>query len=312
MPLPNSSISASPRMVKPSPVRSATGRQRRRRKRLLALRRVTKRAPASSSADPPVVAAIGFVEDVGAAGLGRHLPADLDVVDVGIGDGDVARIVGQRVIDDVQFQADDATVAAGPVDQPAQRDRRRIDQPHHLAALAADQPIGQPREHGEGLAEDRQRAAAVGIGQRRTSQLADPQMIVMVGIGVPRRLQPAKAAGAAELGIDQRHQMIPAAERLVVGIAAMAIHNRVEPPTSDRLEKIAKDAIAVAHARSFLSLDNQKVAGSACYAGHAPRVIVNCSPDSPAVTGGGGPKGREGSEVDEFTKSGLAAAAPSA
>src|SRR5882757_8473049 len=67
----------------------------------------------------------------------------------------------------------------------------------------------------------------------------------------------------------------------------MTIHKRIEPAPRDRLEKIAKDAIAVAHARSFLSLDNQKVAGSPSCGRACTRVISNRSPDSPASYGGG-------------------------
>src|SRR5260370_580539 len=81
--------------------------------------------------------------------------------------------------------------------------------------------------------------------------------------------------------------MLPAAERLVVGLAGVTIHKRVKPTARDRLEKAAKSAIAVTHARSFLSLDNQKVAGSSCCDRACTRVIVNRSPDSPAFDGGG-------------------------
>src|SRR5882762_4460338 len=80
-----------------------------------------------------------------------------------------------------------------------------------------------------------------------------PEMVVVMGVGVPRRLQGAQARDPAKLGKDQRHHMVPAAEPLVVGIAGVTIHKRVEPTPRDRLEKTAKSAIAVAHARSFLS-----------------------------------------------------------
>src|SRR5712691_8594426 len=238
-------------------------------------------------AGPPVVAAIALVVDVGAAGGDRHRPADLDVVDVGIGDVDEGRIVGHRVVDDMHLQPPDAAVALGPFDDFAERNGGGIDQPQHLATLASHQPVGQPRQPGEGLAEDRQRAAGIGIGQGRARQRADPEMVVVMGVGVPRRLQGAQTRDPAKLGIDQRHQMVPAAERLVVGIAGVTIHKRVKPTPRDRLEKTAKSAIAVTHARSFLSLDNQKVAGSSCCDRACTRVIVNRSPDSPASYGGG-------------------------
>jgi hypothetical protein len=110
----------------------------------------------------------------------------------------------------------------------------------------------------------------------------------MVRIGVPGRLQPAQALDPAKLGVEQRDKVVPATERLVVGVAVMTIHKRVEPAPRDRLEKVAKDAIAVAHARSFLSLDNQKVAGSSRFGRACTRVISNRSPDIPAEAAAGG------------------------
>jgi hypothetical protein len=89
-------------------------------------------------------------------------------------------------------------------------------------------------------------------------------MVVMVRIGVPYRFQPAQTSDAGKLGIDQHHKVVPAVELLVIGIAVVAIHNTVEPPAHNRFEQMAKNAIAVPHARPrfFLSLDNQKVAAS--------------------------------------------------
>ncbi len=227
-------------------------------------------------ADPPVISAIGLVEDIGVTRHDRHFPADLDIVDVGIGHGDLGGIVRYRIVDDMQLQALDTAIPLGPVDQLAQRDRRGIDQPDHLVAFPPQGSAGQSRQLGEGLGEDRQRAAGVGIGERRARQLADPQVIMMVGVGIPSRLQPAQAPDPAKLGADQHQQMLPAAERLVVGIAGMTIHKPIEPTTRDRLEKVAKNAIAVAHARScFLSLDNQKVAGSSSKERACTRDISN-------------------------------------
>jgi hypothetical protein len=56
--------------------------------------------------------------------------------------------------------------------------------------------------------------------------------------------------------------MVPAFEGLVVGIAVVPLHNLAKLPSVDRFEEVSKDAIEVAHARPFLSLDNQKVLGS--------------------------------------------------
>src|SRR5260370_37144682 len=88
-------------------------------------------------------------------------------------------------------------------------------------------------------------------------------MVVVMGVGVPRRLQGAQTRDPAKLGLDQRHQMVPAAERLVAGIAGVTLHKRVKPTPRERLGATAKRAIAVTHAPSFLGLENQTAAGSA-------------------------------------------------
>jgi hypothetical protein len=61
---------------------------------------------------------------------------DLGVVNVGIGDVEDARVIGPRVKDDMHLQAADAPVRFGPVTQLAERNGRRIDQLHHLRAVA--------------------------------------------------------------------------------------------------------------------------------------------------------------------------------
>src|SRR5258705_10500636 len=65
--------------------------------------------------------------------------------------------------------------------------------------------------------------------------------------------------------------MIPALKVLVVGVPVVAVHNSRKPPPIDRFEQTSKGAIQVAHARSFLSLDNQKELICIGSAEHAPR-----------------------------------------
>src|SRR5262249_24039581 len=67
-----------------------------------------------------------------------------------------------------------------------------------------------------------------------------------------------EAVDAAKLRKHQGNQMIPALEGFVVGVRVIPIHSGLEPATIDRFKQTAKDAIDVAHARPFLSLDNQK------------------------------------------------------
>src|SRR5215471_1180140 len=65
--------------------------------------------------------------------------------------------------------------------------------------------------------------------------------------------------------------MVPALKALVVGVPVMAVHNRRKPPPIDRFKQTSKDAIEIAHARPFLSLDNQKEPICIGSAEHAPR-----------------------------------------
>ena len=113
----------------------------------------------------------------------------------------------------------------------------------------AGQPVGQSRQLTEGLLEDRRRASLVGVAQRRARQLAHPEMIVLMGVGVPGRRDGAQAAGAAKLGEDQRDEMLPAAEAFIVGIPAMGGDGDLERRPRDRFEKAGENAIPIAHAR---------------------------------------------------------------
>lgn len=167
---------------------------------------------------PPAVMAIALVEDIGRARLDRDGAADLRVVDVGIGDVEDARAIGPRIVDDVHLHPANAAVRLGPVAQLAERDRGGVDQPHHGRTFAAHLPEELAGHQGEGLGEDGHGAAPARIRHRRAPQPRAAEMIVVLAVGVPARFQAAKARRAAELGEDQDHQVIPAAERLVIGI----------------------------------------------------------------------------------------------
>src|SRR5262245_17682673 len=67
----------------------------------------------------------------------------------------------------------------------------------------------------------------------------------------------------------------------------MALDDTSKPPAPDRFEELPENAIAVAHARSFLSLDNQKVAGSRRSGRACACATVTHSPDGPALAGRG-------------------------
>ena len=235
------------------------------------LRPSDKESPAIIDLLPPIEATITFVEHVSDAGCDRRLTANLDVVDSGRRHRNRGRHVGQGVIDDVQLHAADAAIAARPAAGFVQRHRAGIDQAHHRGALLPRAPVGHRRKHREGLRKDADRPSPIGVCQRRASEFAGAQMIVMLAVGVEGRLQRPKALDLAKLRVHQRHLMIPAPERLVVGVAVVLIHNPGKLPTINRFKQTGKNAIRKSHARPLLCLDNQQ--GPICIgaAEHAPR-----------------------------------------
>ena len=191
------------------------------------------------------------------------------------------------MINDVHLHAADTPIPFGPLAHLAQRDGAGIDQAHHLGTLLPRPPVGHLRQHREGLRKNPDRTAGVRIRQGRAGQLADIQMIVMMGVRIEAQLEPAQAAGTAELCKDQRHQMVPAFEGLVVGVAVVPVHDRLKPPSIDRFKKASQNAIDIEHARPLLSLDNQKGTVCAVPAEHAPRHSEIVSPGHPCLKGGG-------------------------
>jgi hypothetical protein len=117
--------------------------------------------------------------------------------------------------------------------------------------LAAGGAVSLARQHRKGVGEHAHRTALVGIRDGAAGNLADVEMIMMLDIGVKRDFKPAQGVDMAQLHEDQRRQMIPALEVLVVGVCVVALHDRAKLPAIDRFEQIRKDAIEVAHARPF-------------------------------------------------------------
>jgi hypothetical protein len=52
---------------------------------------------------------------------------------------------------------------------------------------------------------------------------------MMMGVRVPGRSQATQAARTAKLGKNQQHEMVPAAEGLVIGVGIMALDDRLKP-----------------------------------------------------------------------------------
>lgn len=51
---------------------------------------------------------------------------------------------------------------------------------------------------------------------------------MMLGVDVESQFEPAQRVRVAQLREDQRHQMIPALEALVVGVAVVVLYNRAK------------------------------------------------------------------------------------
>ena len=73
------------------------------------------------------------------------------------------------------------------------------------------------------------------------------EVIMVLAIGVPAGLQRPKAVEVAQLGEDQRHQMIPAEERLVIGVPVVPRHDRPEPPPVDGFQEFGENGRSEAH-----------------------------------------------------------------
>jgi len=74
---------------------------------------------------------------------------------------------------------------------------------------------------------------------------------MLMGICFKGGFDSAQACDSAQLGSHHRHEMFPAFERLVVGIAVMPLHNFPKLPSINRFEELPKDAMHVMHARPF-------------------------------------------------------------
>src|SRR5665811_1996 len=110
-------------------------------------------------------------------------------------------------------------------------------------------------------------------------------MIVLMGIRLNGGFDSAQARDPAQLGAHHRHNMIPAFERFVVGIAVMPLHNFPKLPSINRFEELPKDAIHVLHPRPF---SESRQPESIRFTLDLPGMrcgIVNRSRDSPAKMG---------------------------
>src|SRR5271163_4777857 len=76
-------------------------------------------------------------------------------------------------------------------------------------------------------------------------------MIMLMGVCLRGGFDSAQTHDLAQLGAHQCHKMLPAFERLVIGIAAMPPNDFLKLSSIDWFEEFPKDAIHVSHARPF-------------------------------------------------------------
>ena len=208
-------------------------------------------------APPPFEIVIALVEDIGRAGLDRRLLADFDIIDIGGRDLDAEGAVVSGIVDDVHLHAVDAAVRTGEVVELAQRNGGRIDEAQELGAVAAGFAVELAGEAREQIGEHADGPASVGFGESGAGERAGAEVIMEAAAGVEGGLEGAQAGRAAELGADQRDEVIPALERFVVGVALVAGDDAGEGATIDRLEQVDKNAILKAHAWSFIFQSRQ-------------------------------------------------------
>ena len=170
-----------------------------------------------------------------------------------------------------------------------------FDQAHEFLGLGSGRAVGQAGDHRQDPGEGFDRPARVGVGEGGAGDRLAAEMIMGVGVGVPARFERAQRRRPRQLGVDQHHQVLPAAERLVVSVGVPALDDRLEPPAIDGLDELAENGRRKAHAPlSFLSLYNQKIPRNLIkfpgFAGHALRHVESprtLSPDSRGPSGDG-------------------------
>ena len=159
----------------------------------------------------------------------------------------------------MRLQAARAIVPSGPFVQAGERDRRGVDQPQNLGAVARQRAV---RQRAQTPQKSRQRsrwASADWRPTRSSGESAGPQVVMVHGLRAPHRLNFAQARPAAQLRSDQPHQMVLGRKPLDVFVPFVALHDRCEAPPRKHFQQIAEHRILIAHAKlSFLNLVNQK------------------------------------------------------
>jgi hypothetical protein len=120
-------------------------------------------------------------------------------------------------------------------------------------------------QQAEGLGKDRHGPPFIRIGQDGAHKPACTQMVMMLAVGVETgfkrsscascgsaTLKAAQARCGRKLRKDQGHEMIPALEPFVIGVACVPADDGVELPPVNGCQQLAKNAKGKAHASPFL------------------------------------------------------------
>lgn len=124
----------------------------------------------------------------------------------------------------------------------------RVDQTQNCRALAGRLPVELVSHQAERLGKSRYGTPLVGIRQGRPHRRIAGEMVMMLAVGVPVGFQPARGGAPTELRLDLRHQMVPAPERFVVGIAVVTLDDLLELTSVDVFKQLSENARCKAHA----------------------------------------------------------------
>jgi hypothetical protein len=130
---------------------------------------------------------------------------------------------------------------------PGEPQARRVDQAHRVAHLAAKAPRGGGQHVREQLGEDARIAVAIGVGEGRALRRAGARVIKPRPMARHHRLDFAQRGRAAELGEQQRQELMPRREAPHRLVGAEFGDQFVKRRPRNQFEQVVEDAIGVAH-----------------------------------------------------------------
>ena len=213
---------------------------------------------------PPAVVVIAEIEDVGGPRLYRHLLGGRDVVDVGGADRVIDRMTEVRIIDHMRLGAAHLGRKPRPLRADAGKVQAgRVDQQDHVVHLAPNRA----RRHAQHVLEQSGKhqgaAAPVGVRKGRAPRNSPADVIEPRLVARHRRFDLAQRAGAGQLAVQQRDQLVTGLELAHQFIAAVLVHKPIERAPRNEFEQIVENAILMPHGVDPLSCpDDSKPSGS--------------------------------------------------